>query len=86
MSYASAHIHYPLEEDPPMAAEVIEEIRGSSTGLVRAKASFWTARLFLPDPSVCVPPGTRVTVIGRIGNTLIILPYDILAILPYLNL
>jgi membrane protein implicated in regulation of membrane protease activity len=57
---------------PPDNAEVYEAIPPGGVGYVSYNGSTWRARCQVSD--VAIAPGTSVFVVGRQGNTLIVLP------------
>lgn len=60
------------ELDPPTEAEVSQPIPPGGMGEVVYEGSFWTARCQVSDASIAA--GQTVHVIGRHGNTLIVMP------------
>ncbi|RZM79554.1 NfeD family protein [Leptolyngbya iicbica] len=58
-----------------MHGEVEQTIAGHLPGRVKVMGVSWTARLCIPDGRYVLPSGTPVTVFGRRGNTLLVLPY-----------
>ena len=71
---------YILEQTPAEIMEqtmpgVVEQaIAGHLPGRVKVMGVSWTARLCIPDHRYVLSPGTPVTVFGRRGNTLLVLP------------
>jgi membrane protein implicated in regulation of membrane protease activity len=66
------------------AAEIMEQriygvveqaIAGHFPGRIKVMGVSWAARLCIPDDRYVLPPGTPITVFGRRGNTLLVLPY-----------
>lgn len=53
---------------------VEQEVAGALSGRVKVMGVSWKARLCIPDNRYILPPGTAVTVFGRCGNTLLVLP------------
>ena len=53
---------------------VEREVAGTLSGRVKVMGVSWKARLCIPDNRCILPPGTTVTVFGRCGNTLLVLP------------
>jgi membrane protein implicated in regulation of membrane protease activity len=60
------------ELEPPSEAEVFQAIPAGGVGEVSYEGSFWSARCQISDLEVAA--GQTVHVIGRQGNTLIVLP------------
>lgn len=74
--------------EPPQA-EILERIMpgvietaiaGHLSGRVKVMGVSWRARLCIPDAHYVLLPGTPVTIVGRCGNTVLVLPY---LVLPY---
>lgn len=68
----------------PIQAELFEQtldgvvetaIAGHLPGQVKTMGVTWSARLCVPDPRCVLSPGTPVTIVGRRGNTVLVLPY-----------
>ena len=55
---------------------VEQEVAGALSGRVKVMGVSWKACLCIPDNRYTLPPGTTVTVLGRRGNTLLVLPID----------
>lgn len=55
---------------------VERKVAGSCSGRVKVMGVSWKACLCIPDNRCVLPPGTVVTVFGRRGNTLLVLPTD----------
>ena len=58
-----------------MQGEVEQAIAGHLPGRVKVMGVSWAARLCIPDARYVLARGTTVTVLGRRGNTLLVLPY-----------
>jgi membrane protein implicated in regulation of membrane protease activity len=58
-----------------MHGSVEQAIAGHLPGRVKVMGVSWAARLCIPDARYVLNPGTPVTVFGRRGNTLLVLPY-----------
>lgn len=54
---------------------VEQAITGHLPGRIKVMGVSWTAKLCVPDNRYVLSPGTPVTVFGRRGNTLLVLPY-----------
>jgi membrane protein implicated in regulation of membrane protease activity len=59
----------------PLDGVVVTVIMGCLSGQVNIMSVTWLARLCVPDPRYVLPPGTPVSVVGRRGNTVLVLPY-----------
>ncbi|MEB3356799.1 MAG: NfeD family protein [Synechococcales bacterium] len=57
---------------PRLNGEVMREIRPGQIGEVAYEGSLWKARCQISD--LAIAPGQEVEVVGRQGNTLIVLP------------
>ena len=57
---------------PPSEAEVVMEIPQGYAGEVSYEGSLWRARCQVSD--IAIPVGEQVHVVGRQGNTLIVIP------------
>lgn len=58
----------------PVAGQVKEPISASRPGRVAAIASTWTARFYNPNCVTEISPGEPVTVVGRHGIMLLVVP------------
>lgn len=58
----------------PVSGHVKEPIAANRPGRVAAIASTWTARFYNPHCQVEVSPGEPVTVVGRHGIMLLVIP------------
>lgn len=54
---------------------VESEIVGHLPGRVKVMGVSWTARLYTPDTRYVLSAGSPVTVVGRRGNTVLVLPH-----------
>ncbi len=60
---------------PKPGTGIIEEIiTESQPGRVNFQATYWPARLYNPEQEITLLPNTLVTVIGRQGITLLVVP------------
>jgi hypothetical protein len=60
---------------PKPGQGIIEEIiTESHPGRVNFQATYWPARLYNPEQKVTLLPNTPVTIIGRQGITLLVVP------------
>lgn len=72
---------YILESTPAEIMErslpgVVEQaIAGHLPGRIKVMGVSWAACLCIPDSRYILSPGTPVTVLGRRGNMLLVLPY-----------
>lgn len=65
---------------PKPGMGIIEEIiTESQPGRVNFQATYWPARLYNPEQEVTLLPNTPVTVIGRQGITLLVVPVSAVA-------
>ncbi len=60
----------------PMPATVEETITTRQRGWVRFEGTYWFAKFYNPELTVVALPGAIVSVIGRLGNTLLVMPKD----------
>lgn len=65
----------PIECFPPSAVGVIDEVvAGDRRGRIRYGGTIWFARPCTPDLGLTFGVGQPVQILGRQGNTLLILP------------
>jgi membrane protein implicated in regulation of membrane protease activity len=65
---------HPEMFDNPMEGVSETVISGQLPGRIKVMGVSWEARLCVPDPRCKIVAGKPVIVIGRRGNTLLILP------------
>ena len=58
----------------PVKGIVEKEIFGNQSGSIKYDGSFWRAKLHQTDDIKNIPVGQTVSVIGREGNTLLVIP------------
>lgn len=68
----SQHQHF----EQTMQGYVERTIAGDQSGRVRVMGVSWMARLSNPDTHAVLTPGMPITVLGRRGNTLLVLPSE----------
>lgn len=62
---------------PKPGKGIIEQIiTESQPGRVNFQATYWPARLYYPEQEVTLLPNTPVTVVGRQGITLLVVPVE----------
>lgn len=59
----------------PGKGKVEQIITETQSGRVNFQATYWPARLYNPEHEVNLLPNTPVTVIGRQGITLLVIPF-----------
>ena len=57
----------------PVEASVIETITATDKGRVKYQSTSWPARLYRAQSQAQITPGHAVSIIGREGNTLLVL-------------
>ncbi|GAB4300686.1 MAG: hypothetical protein Fur0025_40500 [Oscillatoriaceae cyanobacterium] len=56
----------------PIPATVLESICCHQKGIVKFQGNYWHAKFYQNNDQITIPPGEPVTVIGREGNTLLV--------------
>jgi hypothetical protein len=64
--------HFPR----PKPASVEETITMRHRGWVKFEGTYWFAKFCDPETAVVALPGAIVTVVGRVANTLLVIPQD----------
>ena len=61
----------------PAQGTVLSRLKGPQLGQVKVTGGvIFNARLCVPDAQCVLTPGAPVMVVGRRGNTLLVLPYQ----------
>jgi|GEM_PF-4182315 len=58
----------------PRLGEVLEMITPHQKGWIKFEGSYWSASFYKPELIETIAPGEKVTVLGREGNTLLVMP------------
>jgi hypothetical protein len=69
----------------PMPALVEETITTRHRGWVKFEGTYWFAKFYDPGTTVVALPGAVVNVVGRVANTLLVVPKDDLAAVEFMS-